>query len=301
LAYSTSPQPTAKAPARTGGLLVVLAAVLWGTTGTSQALAPTDASPLAVGTLRIIVGGVALLALAVGRGGFRDRVRWAPALTALAIVATASYQLTFFGGVAATGVAVGTVIALGSAPAFAGLLGAAFAGERLTARWTGATIVAVLGCVLLVLWGNTSGVTVDLCGVLLSLGAGLSYATFTLANKRLLDTHAPDEAMAVSFCGGALVLAPLLFMVDTDWVWSGGGLVVVLHLGLLATGLSYALFGRGLRAVGVSAASTLSLAEPLTAALLGLLLLGEPLTVGGAVGMGLIFAGLALLTVRRGK
>ncbi len=299
MASRTKPKSKTTTPAWTGGLFVVLAAVLWGTTGTSQALAPVGASPLAVGALRIIVGGAALLALALGRGGFRDGTRWPLAWTALAVVMTASYQLSFFGGVARTGVAVGTVIALGSAPAFAGLLGAAFAGERLTARWAGATVAAVLGCALLVLGDNATDAQLDLLGVLLSLGAGLSYATFTLANKRLLDNHTPDEVMAVSFCGGALLLVPLLLTVETGWVWTGGGLVVVLHLGLLATGLSYALFGRGLQTVGVSAASTLSLAEPLTAALLGLLLLSEPLTATSTGGMALIFVGLALLTVRR--
>jgi DME family drug/metabolite transporter len=233
--------------------------------------------------------------LALGRGGFRDGAGWPPRWTALAVLATAAYQLSFFGGVARTGVAVGTVIAIGSVPAFAGLLGAVFAGERLTGRWVAATVAAVAGCALLVLADADNNTRLDPVGVLLSLGAGLSYATFTLANKHLLASHTADEVMAVSFCGGALLLSPLLFTVDTAWVWTTGGLAVVLHLGLLATGLSYALFGRGLRTVSVAVAGTLTLAEPLTAGLLGVFMLGEALTLTVSLGMALIFGGLVVL------
>jgi len=281
-----------------GALLILVAAVLWGTTGTSQALAPPGATPLAVGALRILVGGVALLALAQVRGGMGQLDAWPRRTTALAGLTTALYQVTFFGGVARTGVAVGTMVAIGSAPIWTGILGAIFEDERPSPRWGVATVIAIIGCALLVTAGGGS-VTLDPLGVLLALGAGLSYAAFTAANKRLLANHSPDAAMAASFCIGAVLLFPFLLASDTTWVWSVGGAVVVLHLGLIATGLSYALFGRGLRTVPVSVTGTLTLAEPLTAAALGLLLLRERVPPVGAVGMLLIFGGLALLAARR--
>src|SRR5690606_5866373 len=101
-------------------------------------------------------------------------------------------------------------------------------------------------------------------GMLLALGAGLSYAVFTLVNKQLVTQHAPDAAMAVSFSLGAILLLPILLFVDTAWVLTSNGIIVVLHLGLLATGLAYLLFGRGLQSVPVSTTGTLTLAEPLT-------------------------------------
>ncbi len=61
----------------TGGVwLILLAAMLWGTTGTSQALAPTGANPVVIGALRLAVGGAALLVLAWVRGGLRTGGRW---------------------------------------------------------------------------------------------------------------------------------------------------------------------------------------------------------------------------------
>jgi len=74
-------------------------------------------------------------------------------------------------------------------------------------------------------------------------------------------------------------------------------IAVVLHLGLVATALAYWLFTRGLQRIQVSTAVTLSLAEPLTAGLLGLLLLGEQLNPLSFVGISLIFSGLAVLAL----
>ena len=105
---------------RRGVWLVLAAAVLWGTTGTAQALAPTGASPLTVGAVRLAIGGLALLALALWRGAFRGGRPWPLAATALAAACIAGYQVTFFAGVASTGVAAGTLVAIGSAPVLAG-------------------------------------------------------------------------------------------------------------------------------------------------------------------------------------
>ena len=131
---------------------VLLAAVLFGTTGTAQALGP-DIEPLLVGTGRIVVGAalLVLVALALGRlrsGANRRR------LVLLGGVFVALYQVSFFAAVADTGVAVGTVVALGSAPAFAGLAARAFNREPLSARWAAATALACAGVCMLVLGGG---------------------------------------------------------------------------------------------------------------------------------------------------
>ena len=96
--------------------------MLWGTTGTSQALAPVGASPLTIGATRLLVGGTALLVVALVRGGLGRGGRWPLLATVLAGACIALYQLTFFAAVARTGVAVGTMVAIGSSPVIAGLV-----------------------------------------------------------------------------------------------------------------------------------------------------------------------------------
>jgi len=277
-----------------GAWLVLAAAVCWGTTGTAQALAPDGAQPASVGAARLAVGGAALLALAAGRGALYWGERWPLRATLVAAGSMAAYQLCFFAGVAKTGVAVGTIVAIGSAPLFAGVIGFLVRGERPGRRWAAATVLAVLGCSLLVAAG--SSLHVDPVGMLLAASAGASYALFAVSSKGLLEDKPPEAVMAVVFILGALFLAPLLFTTDLAWLEQPRGLGVVLHLGLVTVAIAYTLFARGLRQMPVATAATLSLAEPLTAAMLGVFLLGERLTPIEISGILMIFAGLALVS-----
>ncbi len=95
----------------------------------------------------------------------------------------------------------------------------------------------------------------------------------------MLRVQPPDAVTAVAFFGGALLLAPLLFFVDLAWLAQPRGVLVALQLGLVATALAYMLYIRGLMSLPTATAVTLALAEPLTAATLGVLVLGEQLTV----------------------
>ena len=277
---------------RAGALLVLAAGVLWGTSGTSQALAPAGVNPGSLGALRLLVGGGALLLIASLRGGLGSG-RWPVFGTLLAGAFVAAYQLCFFTAVSRTGVAVGTLVAIGSSPVVAGLLALVFRGERPGRAWGVATLLAVAGCALLV--GGGGDIAVDLPGVLLALGAGASYASYAMAIKGLLPGRSSEAVMAVVFCLGALLLSPLLFFSDLHWLLAPRGMAVVLYLGVVVTAVSYWLFARGLRSVPVASAVTLSLAEPLVAALLGILFLGERLTLTALSGIPLLFAGLAVL------
>src|SRR5215213_5933135 len=146
----------------TARLLVLLSAVLFGTTGTAQALGP-DAAPVTVGAARIAVGGVLLLLVA--RAAPPVAAPWPRRELAAIAIAVAVYQLAFFAAVDRTGVAVGTVVALGSAPAIAGLAGRLLDAEPLTGRWARATALACGGVLLLVLGGGRA--SVDPLGIML--------------------------------------------------------------------------------------------------------------------------------------
>ena len=281
---------------------VLIAAVLFGTTGTAQALGP-DIQPLAVGSARIVVGAALLsvVALAAGRTGRRGRARLGSGDRRLVLVAgafVAVYQASFFAAVADTGVAVGTVVALGSAPAFTGLFGRVFAGERLEGRWFAATGLACAGVCLLTL-GGSSGGEVSAPGLGLALAAGAGYAGYAVIGKHLLDHGGtPEGVMAAVFGSGAVALLPALALVDTGDLLTANGLALAAYLGVVTTTLAYILFAKGLQRIGASETATLTLAEPVTAMVLGFAVLGERPGAAAVAGAALVLAGLALLAAR---
>ena len=274
-----------------GRLLVLASALCFGTTGTAQALGVTGASPVTVGAARIAVGALGLLLVARAPLPWRDRrVR-------LGALGVAGYQPAFFLAVHETGVAVGTVVALGSAPVVTGLLAWALRRGRPGPRWTAATALAATGLAVLATGGGADG-GVRVTGVLLALGAAASYAAYTLATKDLLDAGVPAEtAIAAVFAGGAVLLAPALVLLPSGWVATPAGAAEVLFLGLVPTTLAYVLFARGLGRITAAETSTLTLAEPLTATALGVVLLGEHLTAAAVAGGVLLVAGLAVLAL----
>jgi DME family drug/metabolite transporter len=280
-----------------GYWLVLLAACLWGTNGTAQALAPADAQPIIIGTLRIALGGLTLLVIALFRGNLRDGKRWPLWPTLLGALSMAAYQMFFFAGVARTGVAVGTIVGIGSTPILAGPIGYFVRGERPSRHWAIATALGVIGSALLVSTGKA--IQLNLFGIFLAICAGGSYALFTTVSKGLIEEHAPEAVMAVTFCLGACFVIPLLITANLQWLTQPAGYLVVIHLGVISAGVAYTLFARGLRLVPVATAASLTLGEPFTAGLLGFLFLREQLTLLAVLGILFIFIGLVVLTTEK--
>lgn len=276
---------------------VLAAAVLFGTTGTAQALGADDASPLSVGAVRVVIGGALLVLIAHRLGELRAPAGLPRRAIVLGALGVAGYQLCFFAAVKLTGVAIGTLVAIGSGPPLTGAVGL-LRGQRPERRWAAATALAIAGCALLLLPGGD--VEVDTGGVLLALGAGASYTAYTLSSKALLDAgDTPSGAMARAFGLGGLLLLPVLPLAGMSWLAEPGGLATALYLGIFTTAIAYTLFARGLRELAPTTVVTLVLAEPVTATALGVVVLGERPGITAAAGALLVLAGLLLLAVPR--
>ncbi|GMR09928.1 MAG: DMT family transporter [Anaerolineae bacterium] len=278
---------------RKGGWYVLAAGALWGTTGTAQAFAPAGAQPYVIGALRLAIASAALIPYALSRRALPSAHRWPTLPTGVAALCMAAYQPLFFGAVVTTGVALGTIVAIGSAPVIAGALAWFVRGERPSPRWVVASALAVLGTALLFAGESGGGVTIE--GIALALGAGAAYAVYVVASKSLLENQKPDAVIAVVFGLSALILLPVFFFAELDWVFTAGGAITVLYLGLVATAVAYVLFVRGLNLLPVGSTVTLSLAEPLTAAALGVIVLGERPGPAAVLGALLLLAGLAII------
>lgn len=276
---------------RKSQILVLMAAVLWGTTGSSQAFAPQSATPIAIGALRMAVGGTALLLLAKLRGAFKTKIQLNKKLLLISSICMAAYQPLFFLGVFKTGIALGTVLALGSAPIFSGAI-EYLMGEKPSKRWIIGTTVSIIGCTFLFI--GQGAMNMNIVGSILSLGAGLSYAIYVKVSQKLFQDSRGDIVNGLVFFISAIILTPILFMNDLSWVMTTRGLMVTLHLGIVATALAYTLFSYGLVNISTPKAVTLTLVEPLTAAILGVVIFNEKLTGVSMVGILLLFCGLII-------
>ena len=274
---------------------VLLAAILFGTTGTAQQLGPSGTSPLGVGLVRIALGSLGLLAASRRLTGGPPS-RGLKSAYLLAGLGVAGYQVGFFIGTERSGVALGTVVALGSGPIFAGVFEAVRSRRLPHFGWILATALAGAGVALVAYArsGETSGVA--FAGIAAALGAGVSYTVFSVAAKKVIAAGVPSlRVMANAFALGTCVLSPLVLTESFRWLSTGRGLLMALHLGIAATALAYALFGYGLARLGVPVVVTLTLAEPATAAVLSVLILHQRLGPLGWTGVLLVLAGVVVI------
>ncbi|MDI3403809.1 DMT family transporter [Streptomyces cavernicola] len=320
---SSPAQRTPHRPAAHLGALSVLAAsVLWGTTGTAATFAP-GVGPLAIGAVAMGLGGLlqALIAAPL-------IARHAPALRArrgtvlLGALAVAVYPLAFYSSMRLAGVAVGTVVSIGTAPLASAVIERLVDRRQLTRRWKIGAALGLTGTVLLCLaeaahapasggqdGGQGGGHTLagTLLGVALGLVAAATYALYSWTAHRLIVGGVPSRAaMGAVFGVGGLLLLPVLLVTGGPLLASWSGAAVGAYMALVPMFAGYVLFGWGLAHVPASTATTLSLLEPAVAAVLAVLVVGERLPAVGWVGVALVVACLAVLTApvrrpRRGR
>jgi DME family drug/metabolite transporter len=288
------------------GIAMVLgAAALWGTTGTAQHLGSGTVPSVWVGAWRLAAAGVFFalwLALterrAVADGGLA-RLPWA--WIAAAAACMTAYNLAFFAGVRGAGVAVGTAVALGSGPLWAGLLQAAVTRRLPGATWFGGTALAVAGGAAMILDGHDGSRPATVLGLVLCLAAGLSYAAYAQVNQRIVQTPgcSPGLATGAIFLLAAAVAWPLAGAMAGTPQATARDLLVVAWLGVMSTGVAYLLLSQALRRISSPTAVTLSLAEPVTAFALALVVVGERPGAIAFAGLAAVLAGLAV--VMRGE
>ncbi|YCQ26965.1 DMT family transporter [Arthrobacter sp. Z4-13] len=291
-----------------GAVFVLAASVLWGTTGTAATFAP-GVSPLAIGAVAMGVGGL-LQAL---YAAYPIRAEWPRLweqwrLVSLGALAVAVYPLAFYSSMHLAGVAVGTVVSIGSAPVAAAVIERLADHKPLTRRWMAGALLGVGGAVLLSFAGHRSdgggaGPAAESwtgpAGIALGLVAGITYALYSWAAHRLINGGTSSRAaMGTVFGVGGVLLMPVLFFTGRPLFESWANFTVGAYMALVPMFAGYVLFGWGLSRVRASTATGLSLVETVVAAALAVLVVGERLPAAGWIGAATVLAGLFLLVPR---
>lgn len=289
-------------PHTLGVLCIIVASFLWGTTGVSATFAP-EVSALAIGAAAMGLGGLLQASLA-----------WNPlrlnattllqhkGLCLVGACAVAIYPLAFYSSMRLAGVTIGTVVSIGAAPILSFLIERVMDRARLNLRWLFATLLGLLGIILLC-WADTQTLAPVPSapnitgGVLLGLLAAFTYSLYSWVSRRLIQQQIPARAaMGAIFGLGGLLLMPVLVATGGPFLDSWQNLSVGLYMAFIPMFLGYLCFGYGLAQVQASTAVTITLLEPMIAALLAVLIVGERLPLLGWGGIFLIVSCLVCLT-----
>ena len=286
-----------------GIAVIILASFLWGTTGVSATFAP-DVSPVAIGAAAMGFGGLLQAAIAItpirrSLGTFRQQ--WH--LLLLGAVAVAVYPLAFYGSMRLAGVTIGTVVSIGTAPVLSAIIEIIMDGARMTLRWLSGAVLGLTGIALLSLSGGTEQIaaadaSATLTGVILGLLAAFTYALYSWAARRLMQRNIPSRAAMGGIFGiGGLLLMPVLALYGAPFLDSWQNAAVGIYMACLPMFLGYVCFGYALARIPASTATTITLLEPVVAAALAAIIVGEQLTAAGWAGVVLIFTCLVCITL----
>ncbi|MFI0234908.1 DMT family transporter [Streptomyces sp. NPDC017086] len=296
---------------RRGFAFLAFAGIAWGTTGAAVEIIyrTSDLGPMAISFWRFLAGAVLLLPAWALRPSRREARAPQPAgRRMLLLVGTgaglAVFQTAYFTAVRDTGLAVGTIVTLGAAPVFTAAGGRLFLGERIGRAGVLAVAGALAGLTVLVL-GNQPGV-VHPAGVAMALLSAAGYAVSNLLGRWTGRHGTGEDAFTLtlfSFLIGAAVMLPLA--VREGLVPQGGDLTKaalwMLYIAAVTTALAYPLYFAGVAVLRAATASVMMLLEPVSAAVLAVLFLGEQLTAATVAGTVILLGAIAALALAESR
>lgn len=288
--------------AREWATLVALS-ILWGGSFFFNGVAVRELPPLTIVLARV---GIAALALWLVLAALRIQVPRVPGLVAACLgmgLLNNAVPFTLFvwgQGHIASGLAA---ILNATTPLFGVLVAHVLTrDERLTAGKAAGVIAGFAGVVVMLGPDLLAGLGTGLAAQLACLAAALSYAFAGVYGRRFRRMGVPPLATAAGqVTASTLVMLPLVLLVEQPWTLPPPGTETwgaLLGIGLLSTALAYVLYFRLLASAGTTNLLLVTFLIPVSAILLGTLVLGERLALRHLAGMALIGAGLALMDGR---
>lgn len=295
------PNPQRMGP--TEWVLLIALSILWGGSFFFVGVAVAELPPFTIVLLRVALAAIALhLALrALGVAMPWNRNAWL-AFFGMGLLNNAiPFSLIVWGQ---TQIASGLASILNATtPLFTVLVAHVLtADERLTRARLAGVLLGIAGVVVMIGPAAMADLGRDVLAQLAVLAAALSYACAGVFGRRFKRMAvAPLATAAGQVSASSLLILPLALMVDRPWTMPVPGvtaLAAILGLALLSTALAYYLFFRILAAAGAVNLLLVTFLIPVSAILLGCLVLGEVLTLAQLAGMALIGAGLAAIDGR---
>jgi drug/metabolite transporter, DME family len=290
-----------------GVIAIIIASFLWGTTGTAANYSP-DISSLAIGAFSMGVGGVLLVITARKKLLIDYKLMLEqPKILFLGAASVAIYPLAFYTSMRLSGVAIGTVVSIATAPFFAAILERLISKKNISLQWILSFVIGAIGIALLTLGrdqsnNNAYSINQQGLGILLGCIAGLTYAGYSWTARRLIESGVHSKSsMSGLFGCAALLLLPSLWFTGDNLFSSSTNALVSLYMAIIPMFLGYLLFGFGLNYINASKATLITLIEPLVATVLAVFIIGEKFKVIGWIGVALVSLCLLMQTIKPQK
>ena len=280
--------------------MFISAMLIFGTVGVLRRYIPLSSAFLAF--VRGILGGLFLLAFVKVRK--KKAAAKLPLPVLLLLAATGAMiginWILLFEAYNHTTVAIATLCYY-MEPTIVVLLSPLIFQERLTGKKTACAAFSIIGMVLVSgAIGDGGGQSGNLRGILLGLGAALFYSAVVIMNKKLLGIDAYQRTTVQLLSAGTVMLPYLLL---TSGFGGGGAgassIVLLLVLGVVHTGIAYALYFGGMDGLRVQTIAVFSYIDPVSALLFSALLLGEPLSMPQIIGAVMIIGSAMISEYRK--
>ncbi|PIM66950.1 EamA family transporter [Streptomyces sp. JV178] len=307
-------QSSSALPVRQGVFYTAIAATAWGTGGAvaAELYDVGGSSPISVSFWRFLTGlGLLLTAHLVRRirrpeTALSLRATYAahPRRALVTGLGLAVYQTAYFASVQQAGLTVATMVTLGSGPVLVAVGARLTLSERTGGAGAAAVVSGVIGLVLLMCGAHGNTGPAPLLGIGYALLSAAGYAGVTLLGRFSGRKNAGGafEATVTGFAVGTVCLLPMALLegVLPDMEHAARTLILILYLGAVPTALAYTLFFVGLGAVRATTASVVALVEPLTAAVIGILVFDERLNATILTGTALLLFSVLFLAADEG-
>ncbi len=280
----------------------LLAIILWGLSFTATKVALRELDPATLIFLRFSIGGLILgLVLAFKKYPFNIRKSDIPLLFFCGFILFVHILVQVSGMRFTT--ASNTAWIVATSPVFVALLSYLFLKESFSLLKMGGILVAGLGVMLLVSRGNLESINFTRSqGDLLALVSSITWAVYSIANKRLLGFY---SATLITFCS-LLLTCILAFPLNlsqqsfaSTWALSKTGWLAIAYLGLFCSGIAYLFWSKSLKHKNATDVSVYLYLEPVVAQIGANLILKEMMTLWLLAGGGLIILGVYMVSAKR--
>ncbi|WP_058910674.1 EamA family transporter [Entomohabitans teleogrylli] len=283
-----------------GMLYVLLAAVLWGSSGVcaQYIMEQSHISSPWLTMLRLLFSGFILLALSFMNGDrlfalFSSR-RDLLSMLLFTVFGALTVQLTFLLTIEKSNAATATVLQFLS-PTIIVAWFAVARKQRPGRAVCSAILTSLAGTFLLVTHGNPTSLSISAAALFWGVASAFSAAFYTTWPATLIARYGTLPVVGWSMLLGGLLMTPFYAGQGIEFTASGGVMFAFGYLIVVGTAITFSLYLKGAQMIGGSRASILSCAEPLSSALLSLLLLGVMFTLPDWLGTLLIISSVVII------